>query len=318
MVTGAGGFIGSYLAKSLATEVEVRAMFHGRALPDPLAQVVTPTKADLTDPVALIDLCRDVSTVFHCAAVVGHSRRDNELMRRVNAEGTKNILDAAINAGVKNFVYVSSCVTVGASDSPGAPLDEESPQTLSRYNLGYVASKTAGETLVLDAARVGKIRGVVVNPSVVYGAGDMLKDSRAPQRAVCAGKMVCYPVGGVSVVAVEDVVDGILGAWRKGRAGERYLLTGENMTIKELFSAIADCAGVRAPWVRIPTSVLRTLGVVGDGANRLGIPFPIDSDSAITATLYYWYTSEKARREFGFQARSARSAIASSVAFNRH
>ena len=155
---------------------------------------------------------------------------------------------------------------------------------------------------------------MIVNPSTIYGSGDAKKGSRSVQVKVAQGKFPFYTYGGASIVGVEDVVDGIMQAWEKGRSGERYILSYENWTVQKLFSTIADEAGAKRPAYGLPTSLLRNLGAAGDKFLRpLGLKGPITRENAWTSTMYHWFDNSKARRELGFNPKPANEAIRKSV-----
>jgi dihydroflavonol-4-reductase len=125
--------------------------------------------------------------------------------------------------------------------------------------------------------------------------------------------MFYYPPGGVSVVAVEDVVNGMVKAMEKGRSAERYILAGENMTLKDLFHRIADEAGVNRAWLPLPGCVLQCIAGLDENLSKIGLKGPLSSERAYVAMMYHWYDSTKARQELGFSTRPAQQAIANSV-----
>jgi dihydroflavonol-4-reductase len=161
----------------------------------------------------------------------------------------------------------------------------------------------------------GELNAVMINPSTIYGAGDAKKGSRGTQLKVARAKFPFYTAGGVSVVAVEDVVDAIISAWKRGRSGERYIISGENLTIKQLFTEIAQAAGVKPPSIFLPTPIVKLLGKIGDLMESFGSKGPINSENAWTSTLYHWFDSSKAKKELGLNPKSASYAIGQSVAW---
>ncbi|MBX9769246.1 MAG: dihydroflavonol 4-reductase, partial [Bdellovibrionales bacterium] len=130
---------------------------------------------------------------------------------------------------------------------------------------------------------------------------------------VAQGRFPFYAAGGVNVVDVRDVVDGIYSAWKVGKKGERYILAGENITIQQLFQWIAGEAGVNPPWFLVPRWLLQLVGTFGDWLDRFGIRGPISKENAWTFTLYHWFDSSKARRELGFKPRPSMEAVRQSV-----
>lgn len=314
LVTGANGFLGSWLIEKLLEQgqelsVILRQREHFEKYEKRGIRVF---QGDVTDLNSLRAAAVGQQQVYHLAGLIAYNRREIEAMNRVNVLGTQNILEASAAANVQRVQLVSSVVAVGATFEP-AVLNEESEYKLDEYHLGYHESKRKAEALLRDYVAAGKVDGVIVNPSTVYGAGDASKSSRSTQLNVARGNMFYYPPGGVSVVAVEDVVDGMLRAMDRGRSGERYILAGENLTLKEVFSRIAEVAGVPKPWLPVPASILLGLAKIDDALATIGKRGPLPSERALVALMYHWYDSTKARQELGFSTRPAQQAIVNSV-----
>src|SRR5690606_17288303 len=127
-------------------------------------------------------------------------------------------------------------------------------------NLGYFETKRKAEIIVRSAAEKKELDAVILNPSTIYGAGDAKKGSRRTQLKVAQGRLPFYTSGGVSIIAVKDVVDATYQAWQTGKSGERYILSGENITIKNLFTLIAGAANVKPPSIYLPDPVVFALG----------------------------------------------------------
>lgn len=316
LVTGANGFLGSWLTRALINQGhDVKILLRPHSDVSELAGLkYSTTLGDVTDPKSLEKAFQDgVEGVFHLAGVIAYKKQDRAKMEQVNVIGTRNVLEAAIKAKVKRFLHLSSVVAVGASFSPDHILNESSPYTIGDLNLGYFETKRAAEQLVIAKAQSGELNAVMVNPSTIYGPADAKKGSRSIQVKVAQGKFPFYTTGGVSIVGVEDIIDGILKAWEKGRSGERYILSGENWTIRELFTAIAEEAGVSAPRFHLPNFVLHALGFAGDTLARFGLKGGISRENAWTSTMYHWFDNTKAKEELGFNPGPARLAIHKSV-----
>lgn len=314
LVTGATGFLGSWLTRRLVADgCDVRILSRSGLGGDDLAGLPLDVAAgDVTDPASLARACSDVDSVFHLAGLIAYSRRRRAEMERVNVDGTANVIAACRSTGVRRLVHASSVVAVGASFD-GLPLDEDSPYTVGRLNLGYFQTKHRAEELVRAAVQAGDVDAVMVNPSTVYGAGDARKGSRGLQVKVARGRFPFYPPGGASVVAVEDVIDAMIAAWRRGRPGERYILCGENLLLRDIFAIIAREAGVRPPSIPLPRAAIFALGRMGDCLETVGLKGPLNSETAWMAVLYHWFDAGKAIRELGFRPRPAAEALAASV-----
>jgi dihydroflavonol-4-reductase len=316
LVTGATGFVGSWLVRELLQRgEEVRVLHRPSSSMEELKGLNFVSRpGDVTDLDSLREACRGVDTVFHLAGVVGYSRAMRRQMEDVNVGGTKKVIEALQKS--TKLVYMSSVVAVGASFDRTL-LNESSPFNLHSLDLGYFETKKAAEDLVVDACRRGRIEAVILNPSTIYGAGDAKKGSRKTQVKVAQGKFPFYTSGGVSIVSVHDVVAAVLKAREVGVNGERYILSGDNITIEELFKKIAALAGVRPPSTHLPTLVVRGLGKVGDALEAIGKKGPINSENAWTSTLFHWFDHSKATRVLGFQPRPASVALQESIDWMR-
>jgi dihydroflavonol-4-reductase len=203
-------------------------------------------------------------------------------------------------------------VAIGASFD-GKPLNEDSPYNVKHLDLGYFETKHAAENIVREANQTGRVDAVMVNPGTIYGPGDAKKGSRGVQLKVARGKFPFYPPGGVNIVSVEDVVDCTIAAWKRGRSGERYIVGGENLLIRDVFKMIASEAGVEPPSIPLPRPLIFTIGKVGDLLESIGKKGPLNTENAWTSVLYHWFDSSKAQRELGLSPKPASFAIAQSV-----
>lgn len=315
LVTGANGFLGSWVTRALVNEGhDVYALVRPNSDLSELEGVDCKyVHGDVTDVHSLLEAVRDMDSVFHLAGVIAYKKSQRALMERVNVQGTANVLEVCREFKVRRLVYLSSVVAIGAGQSRNQILNEESPYNIGNLDLGYFQTKHQAEALVKAACDKNEVDAVILNPSTIYGRGDAKKGSRKMQLKVAQGKLKFYTSGGVNVVAVEDVVAGILSAWKKGRSGERYILAGENILIKDLFTMIATEAGVKPPSYQLPTGLLHAVGTVGDLMEKLGLKGPLSRENAYTATMYHWFDSQKAQQELDFKPRPAREAIHNSV-----
>lgn len=314
LVTGATGFVGAWLVKGLLAQGEEVHVLHrpSSSLDELEGLKFTSKLGDITDISSLESACAGVDTVFHLAGVVGYSRALRPVMERANVGGTRNVVEILKKQKRAKLVYMSSVVAVGASFDK-TPLNEESPYSIKHLNLGYFETKRDAEILVREACRKGEIEATILCPSTIYGAADAKKGSRKTQIKVAQGKFPFYTSGGASIVSVHDIVSATLRAREVGRNGERYILSGENLTIHELFNRIAGLAGVKPPGIHLPNAVVHALGKVGDGLEKIGRKGPLNSETAWTSTLYHWFDHSKAKRDLGFNPRPAQTALKESV-----
>jgi dihydroflavonol-4-reductase len=256
---------------------------------------------------------QNIDWVFHLAGVIAYRKKDRPLMEQVNVQGTANVISACLKNKVSRLIYMSSVVAIGSSFDEKTILNEDSEYKIGKLNLGYFETKRKAEALVRKSVLENNLDAVILNPSTIYGAGDAEKGSRSVQVKVAKGKFPFYTGGGVNVVGVEDVIQALITAAKIGRKGERYILSGENMTIQQLFQTIAKHAGVESPKTKLPDFLLHSLGWVGDLLDRMGLKGPISQENAWTSTMFHWFDNQKAQKELNFHPRPSEIAIKNSV-----
>lgn len=314
LVTGASGFVGTHLTNYLVDQgLDVSVLVRDAKKLD----VQNPKKiniclGDVTNAESVEAATKDCHSVFHLAGVVGYSKAQRIEMDRVNVLGTQIVIDACKKNSIQKLLHFSSVVAIGASKTP-ASLNENSEFNLSHLNLGYFETKRKAELLAFEAAQKGYFECTAVNPSTIYGYGDALKGSRKVQVKVAQGKFPIYPPGGANIICVEDVVSATFAAWKKGKNRERYILSGENFLLKNIFEMIAKTAGSEAPKIGIPKSALLALGKIGDVLETFGKKGPVNSETAWTSVLYHWFDNTKAKKELGLNPRPAIEGIKNSV-----
>jgi len=303
LVTGAAGFIGSHVADALrAADWEVRPF--DRSLGD-----------DVLDAAAVARAADGCDAVFHLAALYSYARRDAEAMLRVNIEGTRTVLEAAQRAGVKRVVMTSSCSTCGPV--PGRPATEQDQPPSWELGIAYKRSKIDSEELALQAARDG-MDVVVVNPTTPVGPNDRRPTPTGAMVAgVASGRIRAYTDTAINVVDVRDVARGHVLAFERGRSGERYLLGGEDVPLRDAFAMIARHAGRTPPRVGVPWQVALGAAWVADRATRVvgREPKLLNLDEARLARTPMRFSIDKAQRELGYTFRPADDALADAVAW---
>lgn len=314
LVTGATGFLGYWVVDRLIQEGhQVRILVRKNSSLEEVSKFsLEKSLGDVTNLESLLQATKGIDCVFHLAGLIAYKRTDRAAMEAVNIDGTQNVIEACKRNNVKKLVYLSSVVAVGASFD-GIPLTENSEYNIDHLDLGYFQTKHKAEILVREAVFRGELDAVMINPSTIYGGGDAKKGSRGAQLKVARGKMPFYTSGGVNVVAVEDVIECLMACWKKGKAGERYVVAGDNILIKDLFEKIAKASGVKPPAIYLPNPAVKLLGAAGDLLEKVGKKGPLNSETAWTSTLYHWFDSNKAQREFGIKFKPADYGIESSV-----
>jgi dihydroflavonol-4-reductase len=310
LVTGASGLIGGHVARGLADSgVEVRAFC--RTAPPREARVSDHVAGDVRDRDAVRRAVAGCDVVFHVAALYSYARAAITELDAVNVEGTRNVLAAA--AG-RRIVVTSSSATCGPVDGRAATEADAPPEWELR--VAYKRTKVEAEVLALEAAAHG-LDVVVVNPTTAIGPGDRRPTPSGKMiHDIVSGRALGYiPGAGLNIVAVEDVARGHLLALEHGRAGERYILGGDDLPLRELFAIAARRARVAEPRLPLPYGLVRAAADVAHLSGRLrGIePTLLVRDEVRLARLPLFFSSEKAERELGYTWGPAEDAIAAAV-----
>lgn len=296
LVTGGTGFLGANLAKGLLERGwHVRILRRSTSPLDAVSDLsVEHAIGDVLDPASLAAAMAGVEVVFHVAAISTYWRSKPDLIYQVNVEGTHRVLDAARQAGVKRVVLTSSGAAVGIVRGRPSNEDDAFHERIARFPYGR--SKWLAEELAREAAKKGQ-DVVIVNPSVVIGPRDINWGSGSIIKEMASRRVPGVPPGGASYVAVEDVVAGHMAAAGKGRSGERYLLTGENLTHRQLADVVARVVGVEPPRWDMPGWLFPPLAFAAGAASRLGVRLPIDATQILLSREFIWFDNAKARRE---------------------
>lgn len=316
LVTGATGFVGSHVAKLLAERGEaVRVLVRPTSRADVLDGIrCERVTGDLRDPNSLADALEGVQRVFHVAADYRLWARDPAEIYTSNVEGTRNLLVTARELGVEQFIYTSTVATIAVPTHDGQLADESTPASLKQMIGHYKRSKFIAEREVLAFSRE-KMRVIVVNPTTPVGPGDW-KPTPTGKIVVdfLNGRMPAFVDTGLNLVAVEDVAAGHLLAAECGRPGERYLLGGQNMTLKEILRELARITGRRAPRVRIPHGVALAAAYVDSAACRmLGREPHIPVEGVRIARHRMFVNASKAGRELAFHPGAVADALERAV-----
>ncbi len=270
LLTGATGLVGSAVARALLQEGwQVRALVRQNSNRRNLQSLEIETVAgDLNDRSSLDHAVAGCEALFHVAADYRLGASRPEELYRTNVEGTRNVLNAARSAGVGRVVYTSSVATIGIP-ADGSPGREETPVALADMIGHYKRSKFLAEQVACDAARAGA-SVVIVNPSTPIGPGDV-KPTPTGQMVLdaAAGRMPAYLDTGLNIVHVDDVAAGHLLAFHRGRDGERYILGGDDMTLREILVEIARIAGRSPPRIRLPNAAVLPIAYAAEAMARL-------------------------------------------------
>jgi dihydroflavonol-4-reductase len=319
LVTGATGFVGAAVARALLREGwQVRVLVRGGSDRGNLrALSLEVSVGDLTDPASVDRALVDCRALFHVAADYRLGARDPSELYRNNVEGTRNMLLAAQRAGVEKTVYTSSVATIGIP-ADGTPGDEQTPNDIAAMIGHYKRSKFMAEQAAIDAARSG-LPVVIVNPSTPVGPGDV-KPTPTGQLVLdaAAGRMPAYVDTGLNIVHVDDVAAGHLLAFHRGRTGERYILGGEDMTLRRILGEIARIVGRRPPRIRLPYSAVLPIAYLAEGIAKVtGRSGRVTLEGVRMSRKRMFFSSAKAVRDLGYGWRPPTEAFADAVRWFR-
>jgi dihydroflavonol-4-reductase len=319
LVTGATGFVGAAVARALVREGwQVRVLARvGSDRRNIQGLPVEVSEGNLADRQSLDRALGGCEALFHVAADYRLGAPDPRQLYQTNVEGTRNILDASRQAGVRRIVYTSSVATVGIP-ADGSPGNEDTPVGVADMIGHYKRSKFLAEQLVRETAS-SSVPVVIVNPSTPIGPGDV-KPTPTGQLILdaAAGRMPAYVDTGLNIVHVDDVAAGHLLAFHRGRPGERYILGGQDMTLREILFEIAQLMGRKPPRIRLPTGVVLPIAYVAEAVARVtGRPGRITLEGVRMARKRMFFSSDKARRELGYQWRPPTEALRDAVAWLR-
>lgn len=315
LVTGAAGFVGSAVVRHLLDQGEsVRAFVRPTSdLRNLDALNIEIFRGDLTDRRSIDQAISGCDSLFHVAADYRLWVPNPAAMFAANVEGTRHMMLAAGEAGVKRIVYTSSVATLGLL--PGGAADEETRATPADMIGPYKQSKFAAEAVVKELIAQAGLPAVIVHPSTPIGPRD-LKPTPTGKLVVDAarGRMPGFVDTGLNVVHVDDVAHGHLLAYERGEIGERFILGSENLTLAEILTTVAHLSNRRPPRLRIPHGVVMPIAGLAESWARVTGKEPFATlDGVRLARKKMFFSSDRAIRRLGYQPRPAEVAIADAV-----
>ncbi|MFZ0835615.1 MAG: NAD-dependent epimerase/dehydratase family protein [Mycobacterium sp.] len=316
LVIGASGFLGSHVTRQLVENGDdVRVMLRRTSSTKGIDDLdVQRCYGDVFDDAALRDAMAGCDVVFYCVVDARIWLRDPAPLFRTNVEGLRHVLDAAVDADLRRFVFTSTTGTLAASDS--TPVTEEDPHNWSDSS-GYVKSRIAAENLVLEYARDKGLPAVALCISTTYGPGDWQPTPHGSLIALVAtGRFPFYFDYSAEVVGIEDAARAMVLAADHGRIGGRYAISDRYLSNRELHTIAAEAAGVKPPRIGIPTPLLSLGAHANDLAARL---LRRDLKFAVvglrTAQLMGPIDHSKAERELGWHPRPVEESIRKAALF---
>jgi dihydroflavonol-4-reductase len=321
LVIGASGFLGSHVTRQLVergdrVQVLLRRTSSTVAIDD---LEVERHYGDVFDDDALRTAMTDVDDVFYCVVDARAWLRDPAPLFHTNVEGLRHVLDAAVNADVRRFVFTSTMGTIAVS-TDGTPVTEDEPFNWMDKGGGYIRSRVEAERLVLDYATERGLPAVALCISNTYGPRDFQPTPHGSLVAAAArGRMPVYVRGMASeVVGIEDAARAMLLAAEKGRVGERYIVSDRFMSTRELYTRAAEAGGVSPPRFGIPLKLMYALGYCGDlAAKVLRRDMLLSTLSVRLLHIMSPMDHGKAERELGWTPSPIEDSIRRAVEFYR-
>jgi dihydroflavonol-4-reductase len=323
LVTGASGFVGSAVARAaLARGWQVRVLVRETSprenLHDLNVEIVT---GDMRDPESMRRALQGVRYLFHVAADYRLWAPDRNEIMRANLDGTRIVMTAALQAGVEKIVYTSSVATLRVkSATHGAPADERSPAEEHETIGVYKRSKVAAERLVESMIATQKLPAVIVNPSTPIGSRDIRPTPTGRIIVEAAmGKLPAFVDTGLNLVHVDDVAHGHLLALDRGQIGQRYILGGDDVRLRDMLADIAQLVGRKPPTIELPRWPLYPVALAAQGIARFTGREPFVTVDGLKMSRYLmFFSSEKARRELGYRARPYVEGLRDALAWFQH
>ena len=245
LVTGGAGLLGNTLIEMLLQKGEnVRATYNSTPLALNTFTNFETVKCDILDVYALEDALQDVTEIYHCAGLVSFNPKDEKKLYSINVEGTANVVNAALNAGTRKFVHVSSVAALGRI-RPGEMIDETMLWTEDTSNSKYGHSKYLGEMEVWRGVAEG-LNAVIINPSIILGAGNWNEGSTKIFKSVY-DEFPWYTEGTSGFVDVKDVAVAMIQLMESNITAEKFIISAENISYRDMFTMMAKAFGKKAP-----------------------------------------------------------------------
>jgi len=318
MVTGATGFVGSAVLRALVARGErVRVLVRPSSPRNNLAGVECDVvEGDMIHALGMEQALRGVQRLYHVAADYRLWARDPEELRRVNVQGARAVMEAALSARVERIVYTSSVATLRAADA-STVVDETAPLSEAEAIGAYKQSKVAAERLVERLVAERGLPAVIVSPSTPIGPRDIKPTPTGRMVLEAAqGKIPAFVDTGLNLVHVDDVAEGHLAAMERGRIGERYILGGQDVTLREMLTEIAEMTGRKPPTLALPRAPLYPLAFAAEAiASVTGKEPMLTRDALKMASHHMFFSSARAESELGYRARPYAEALRDAIAW---
>lgn len=302
LITGASGFLGCRLTERLhEIGLEVKTFGRQTILPERLSRLeIEHIQGDILDRESLAAACKDVGAVFHLAGLVSYRRTDYDLLYKTNVLGTRNVMKACLDAGVKRVINMGSIAGMGIPE-PGSIADENIQYNLKGHGLHYCDTKYEAEQEALRFAKQG-LPVLSLNPGITFGEGDTHPHHHTIFRFMHSGWLIGYPIGGVMFSDIEDVVAACLASLARGNPGERYVVGSANKTFQEAANELAVVLNGKRPILPLPGWLCEGAGIISESLMPLFKRKPaLTWQVAWLSQHKIFFSSDKAIEELGLK-----------------
>lgn len=311
-LTGADGLLGNNLARELVKQnYMVKALFEKGKQPTTFSEMpeIELVYGNILDKAEITDLMKGCQMVIHAAANTNINPARGEMIRKVNIDGTQNIIDAALENNIEKLVFVGTAnsFSPGSKTNPGV---ETNAYTGYTYQTDYMDSKYEAFILVKNAVKEKGLKAITVHPTFMIGPYDTKPSSGAMILAIYNESVPGYTKGGRNYIYVKDVATAAVNGLTMGTVGESYILGNENLNYKEAFSLIAECIGAKPPKIFFPTPITLAYGIISDWIYKLtGKVATVSYPMARISCDEHYYSSAKAVRELNLPLTPIKSVI---------
>ncbi len=302
VVTGASGFFGvSLVSRLVSLGHDVTTFGRSPAVAPQLKHLnVAHLRGDVEEPASLPPMFTDCDVLFHMAGLVSYRRADRDKLYKVNVDGTRNVMKAALSAKrTPRIIHLASIAGMGIPPD-GEIGDESLAYNLAGLSLFYCDTKHEGEMIVLDMARQQGLPVISLNPGITFGEGDTHPHHHTIFASMARGVLLGYPVGGVMFSDIRDIVDTSINAMTMGQFGERYVVGSANMTFRDASFVLSQVIGSKPPPFPIPGWVALSAGSACEAVLPLfGRKPPLTRAVSWLSQRKIFFSSDKAIKELG-------------------
>ena len=316
LVTGATGFLGHHLVKKLKKGgYQIKILKEKSAstkLLDRDIKKIEIVEGDIRNQEDVESAVNGCDVVFHLVGMISYWNKLNNLQKEINVEGTKNVVNACLKYNAK-LIYASSNTTIGVEKEKLA--DENTIYNLFPLKINYCDTKFLAEVEVYKGIAKG-LEAIIICPASMYGEGDTRKIKTDMTFDFEFPLNLFYPSGGISVVDVEDVAEGMIKAWHKEKNGERYIFVGENLSFYQIRKTIAKELGKKPPFLRIPAQLFSILSYVFLGISKITGKKPkLTPEIASFNKIKFHFSNKKAKKELKIEFTTFKESIKKAIAW---